>query len=172
VTVTALIVVSGIPGTGKSTLADALAAALSAPVFAKDRIEASLWRSGVTADHDSWTVAEALLGTLAGEQLRREQSAILDTVARTRVSRDLWRATAAEHDAAFKPIECSCSDDGVHRSRIDGRERGIPGWYELTWDDVERVRDLWEPWDCDRLVLDAMKPLDDNVATAIAYISA
>ena len=167
----ALIVVSGIPGTGKSTLADALAAALGAPVFTKDRIEASLWRSGVTADHDSWTVAEDMLGTLASEQLRRTQSAILDTVARTGPSRDAWRSIAEEHSAAFKPIECICSDEAVHRSRIDGRERGIPGWYELTWDDVQRARSLWEPWDIDRLVLDAITPLGENVASAIAYVT-
>jgi predicted kinase len=169
--VVALIVVSGIPGTGKSTLADALAVALGAPVFAKDRIEASLWRSGVTAEHDSWTIAEDLLSTLAGEQLRREQSAILDTVARTSESRDAWRAIAEEYLADFKPIECICSDEAVHRRRIDGRERGIPGWYELTWDDVQRARSLWEPWDIDRLVLDAITPLGENVASAIAYVT-
>ena len=171
-TVAALIVVSGIPGTGKSTLADALAAAFGAPVFTKDRIEASLWTSGVTADHESWTVAEDLLGTLASEQLRRKQSAILDTVARTRQSRDVWRTIAEDHGAAFKPIECICSDETVHRRRIDGRERGIPGWYELTWADIERSRDLWEPWDCNRLTLDAITPLDENVASAMAYITA
>lgn len=171
-TVFALIVVSGIPGTGKSALADALAAALGAPVFVKDRIEASLWRSGVTADHNSWTVAEDLLGTLAGEQLRRRQSAILDSVARTRQSRGAWRALAEEHGAAFKPIECICSDEAVHRNRIEGRERDIPGWYELTWDEVELSQSLWEPWDCDRLTLDAITPLDENVSSAIAYVSA
>ena len=100
-----LIVVSGLPGAGKSTIADVLAARLQVPVFNKDRVEASLWRSGVTADDNSWQVAEDLLGTLSGEQLRRGQSAILDTVARTTGSRDAWIAIALEHSARRGPAE-------------------------------------------------------------------
>jgi adenylylsulfate kinase-like enzyme len=44
-----LVVVGGLPGAGKSFLADALAEQLHVGVFNKDRIEASLWRGGVTA---------------------------------------------------------------------------------------------------------------------------
>jgi predicted kinase len=165
------VVVSGVPGTGKTTIADALSASLTIPIFNKDHIEASLWRSGVTADENSWQVAEDLLGTLAAHQLRRGQSAILDTVARTRTSRGAWRAIAEAHDAAFKPIECVCSDEAVHRSRIHRRVRGIAGWYELSWEDVERARSRFEPWEGERLVLDAVRPLDENVDAALDYLS-
>jgi len=165
-----LVVVGRLPGAGKSTLADALSAPLRAPVFTKDRIEASLWRNGVTSALDSWHVAEDLLTTLAGEQLRRGQSAILDTVARTAASRQTWQALAVEHGATFVLIECVCSDHGLHRRRIEGRDRGIPGWYELTWDDVERTRGRWEAWPDDRLVLDAVNLLAENVDTALAYL--
>ena len=40
-----LIVFSGLPGTGKSTLAEAVGRHLSIPVFAKDWLEATLLRS-------------------------------------------------------------------------------------------------------------------------------
>jgi predicted kinase len=118
---------------------------------------------------NSWQVAEDLLTTLAGEQLGRGQSAILDTVARTEASRETWRTVALEHGAALVLIECVCSDVALPRRHIEGRDRGIPGWYELTWDDVERVRDRWEPWPGDRLVLDAANPMADNVDAALAY---
>ena len=167
----ALVVVNGVPGTGKSTIADAIAGALGIPIFNKDHIEASLWRSGITADHDSWQVAEDLLGTLAHEQLKCSRSAILDTVAGRRISRDRWRSIAHELGGAFKPIECICTDEALHRSRIEGRVRGIPGWYELTWDDVERSRSNYEPWDGDRLILDAARPLNENIAAALAYVN-
>jgi predicted kinase len=166
-----LVLVGGLPGTGKSSLADELASHLHAPVFAKDRIEASLWRDGVKAEQGSWTIAEHLLTTLAGEQLRHGQSAILDTVARTLDSRTVWRETAHEFGAEFRVIECVCSDPATHRSRIEGRVRGIPGWYELTWADVERSRSQYDAWPEDHLVVDAVAPLADNVARALRYAS-
>jgi predicted kinase len=166
-----LIVVGGLPGAGKSSLADALAKRLQAPVFTKDRIEASLWRNGVTADANSWQVAEDLLTTLAGEQLRRGQPAILDTVARTAQSRDTWRDLALEHGAGFVLIECVCSDVDLHRQRIEGRDRKIPGWYEVTWEEVERVRGRWEAWPDDRLVLDSVNALDDNIVAALEFLA-
>lgn len=167
-----LIVVGGLPGAGKSSLADALAERLQVPVFNKDHIEASLWRGGVTAELNSWQVAEDLLTTLAGEQLRRNQSAILDTVARTARSREAWRIVSLEHGAAFVPIECICSDAALHRRRIEGRDRGIPGWYELTWEDVERVGNGWEPWLDDHLVVDSVSPLEENIEAALTFANA
>jgi len=42
-----LVVFTGIPGTGKTTLAEQAARWLGAPLFSKDEIEATLWRSGI-----------------------------------------------------------------------------------------------------------------------------
>ena len=167
-----LIVVGGLPGTGKSTLADGLAARLAIPVFNKDRIEASLRRDGVTADRDSWRVAENLLTTLAGDQLHRRQSAILDTVARTPKSRATWRALAATAGQRFRLIECVCSDPPLHQARLEGRVRGIPGWDELSWSDVEQVRARSAPWREEHLVIDAVRPVSENLKVALAYVTA
>lgn len=93
-----LVVVGGLPGAGKSTLATAIGDALGAPVFVKDVIEASLWRSGIGAEQGSWQVAEDLLTTLTGEQLARGASAVLDSVARVETSRAIWRELAAAHE--------------------------------------------------------------------------
>jgi len=166
-----LVVVGGLPGTGKSTLADGLAAQLGVPVFNKDWIEASLRRDGVAPGRDSWQVAENLLTTLAGQQLRRRQSAILDTVARRPASRAAWRRLADDAGAAWRLIECVCHDPDLHRRRVVGRDRGIPGWYELSWADVEDVRARFEPWSEQHLVVDAARPAADNLAVALRYVT-
>ena len=166
-----LVVVGGLPGTGKSTLADGLAAHLGVPVFNKDWIEASLRRDGVAPGRDSWLVAENLLTTLAGQQLRRRQSAILDTVARNPASRATWRRLADEAAASWRLLECVCSDPDLHRRRVVGRDRGIPGWYELTWADVEDVRARSEPWSEEHLVVDAARPAPENLEAALRYVT-
>jgi predicted kinase len=166
-----LVVVGGLPGTGKSTLAAAIGETIGAPVFVKDVIEASLWRSGIGADQGSWQVAEDLLTTLAGAQLERRSRAVVDTVARVEESRVTWRRLADATGSSFALIECVCSDDAVHRSRLDGRVRGIPGWYEVAWSDVEVAKQRWIPWADDRLVLDAVDPPELNLQRALEYLA-
>ena len=159
-----LIIFAGLPGTGKSTLAEEAATLLHCPLFAKDQLEAALWRSGIGADADSGWAAGELLTTLATEQLRRGQSAILDSVATFERMRERWRVLAREHGAQLRIVECLCSDEALHRARLATRQRGIPGWPELTWDDVLTVRARYAPWSDPRLILDAAQPLAVNRA--------
>jgi hypothetical protein len=66
-------------------------------------------------------------------------------------------------------IECICSDEAIHRSRLKERKRYIPGWHELEWPEVERVKQYYVPWEEDRLVLDMIDPLAENVLKAEIY---
>jgi hypothetical protein len=68
-------------------------------------------------------------------------------------------------------IECICSDEAVHRARIEGRIRGIPGWHEVGWDHVERMRAEVPPPTMERLTVDAMQPVEDNIRRVLAYIA-
>jgi predicted kinase len=166
-----LVVFSGLPGTGKSALATGLGRALSIPVLTKDIIEAALWRNGIGRDQRSGWIAYELLTALAESQLALSSSAILDCVSTTRRLREGWQELAARHGAVFRAIECVCSDEQVHRSRLAGRSRNIPGWYELSWEDVEQVRRDYEPWTTERLVLDAVGPPTESLRAAIDYVS-
>lgn len=166
-----LVVFSGLPGTGKSTLAEHAGRLLHSPVFSKDVLEATLWRSGIGREANSGFAAYELLTALARDQLRRRQSAILDSVATFERIRSTWRTLAVEHGAAIRVVECICSDVELHRARLGSRRRDIPGWYEVAWDEVERVRQNYEAWNDDRLVLDAAHPLDQNIALLDAYLT-
>jgi hypothetical protein len=114
-------------------------------------------------------VGYGLMAQAVEKQLRNEQSAILDCVARARAV-ERWSAIAVAHDAEVRIVECICSDADVHRSRVDGRIRAIPGWYELEWSHVERSRASYEPIGREKLTVDAVDPLADNLARVRAYI--
>ena len=87
--------------------------------------------------------------------LRRGSSCVLDLVARHEPLHE-WRQLAGDYAATLAVVECICSDIDVHRSRVDGRQRQIPGWYELDWDHVERGRQLYEPLPGPKVVIDAV----------------
>ena len=165
---TALIVVGGVPGTGKSTIASRAARLIGATLLCKDIFEAALWRSGIDRSVGSGWASYEQLGSVAETQLRLGHAVVLDSVATNERIRNIWRELAASYGARFVTIECVCSDESVHRSRVEGRERMISSWPELTWADVEDVRSRYEPWsDAGRLVLDSARPLDENL-TALA----
>ena len=78
-----VVVFTGLPGTGKSKLADQLATELGAPAFAGDWLSGALAPYGVLTDVPRPTVTDLyrnLLGTLLTRQLLLGQSAILDCV--------------------------------------------------------------------------------------------
>lgn len=166
------IIFSGLPGTGKSRLAETIGRDLGIPVFAKDWLEAVLLRSGVETITDVKSlgfIGYELLTVLAERQCMLGQSVILDSVAGTRSIRDTWRQLSARYSAYQRVIECMCSDESLHRARLKDRKRNIPGWHELEWSEVERVKQYYLPWEGEHLVLDMVQPFDENLLKARKY---
>jgi predicted kinase len=161
-----------LPGTGKSTIAETLGRQLRIAVFAKDWLEATLLRSGLIPTLEDKPLGFAgyeLLSILAERQLLLNQSVILDSVAGRHTIRDQWHQLANQYEAAWRVIECICSDENLHRSRLQGRQRRIPGWYELEWAHVEKAKQIYQPWEEKHLVLDMVDSVDENAIKARAY---
>ena len=167
-----LIVFSGLPGTGKSTLAESVGKELHVPVFANDWLEANLLRNGLVPTINEKPLGFAsydLLTTLAERQLMLGQSVILDSVASTETIRDTWRQMSKRYSANWRVIECVCSDEAIHRARLGMRKRNIPGWHELAWADVEKVKQYYAIWEDEHLILDMLNPFEENLLKARAY---
>jgi predicted kinase len=172
-----LVLVTGPPGTGKSTLAEAAAAAVGGPVLAWDWAMAGLTgfddlqKALAGLDRlDYRRVGWSILWNLAVAQLRAGRGAVLDGCARAPEVEETRRLAAAEGAEAVTVLT-SCRDRDTHRDRIVGRVRAIPGWYELAWDHVSGFLDRWEPPDAD-LALDATDPLHENVARLTSALAA
>lgn len=168
-----LIVFSGLPGTWKTALAEAVGRKLGIPVFAKDWLEATLLRCELVPSNEGKPLGSAgyqLLTTLAEHQLRLGQSVMLDSVASTESIRSSWKQLAAQYEADWLVIECICSDESLHRARLKKRHRHIPDWHELDWADVETVKSYFLPWEETRLVVDAVLPVDENLKTILDWL--
>jgi predicted kinase len=169
---TRLIVFSGLPGTGKSTLAEAAGRQLHAPVFAVDWLLGSLTPFGGYHLDDLFGIGSELLTTLAFRQLQLGQPAIIDFPAEDPATRTRWRTLAQAAGAQFRVVVCTCSDRELHRSRLEHRERGIPGWHEGgNWSNVERRLAEFPPWTGEVLTIDAVQPLAQNLATVLEYVT-
>jgi predicted kinase len=151
-----VVLVAGAPGTGKSTLAEAVATALRAPVFSADWQFGALVPFGAIRNDNGVPLGDVMLTALTVRQLQLGLSAILDTTGHQAEIRRRWRSLAERHGGRFVGVECVCSDESAHRGRVEGRVRGIPGWPStVTWEHVGRAQGRWELWDDPHLVVDS-----------------
>ena len=111
-----------------------------------------------------------LLETLIKRQLMLGQSAIVDGLIDDVVA-ERWQKTAAEYDARLDVIMCVCTDEVEHRRRLEGRTRGIPGWHDVGWDHVERMRVEFPVLTHEHLTVNALDPVDRNLRLVRKYIS-
>ncbi|WP_405065638.1 ATP-binding protein [Kribbella sp. NBC_01510] len=168
-----VIAFTGLPGTGKSTLAEALATETGVPAFAGDWLLGALKPHGVPTGLSRPTFLAMyydLLEALIKRQLMLGQSAIVDGLIDDLVA-ERWQKTAAEYDARLDVIMCVCTDEVEHRRRLEGRTRGIPGWHEVGWDHVERMRVEFPVLTHEHLTVDALDPVDGNLRLVRKYIS-
>jgi predicted kinase len=164
-----LVVVTGVQGTGKSTVAEAVAQLLGASVLAHDWVMSALrpfpeLQDALNAMEPPGhrVVGWSVLCALARAQLRQGRSVVLDGVARApEIAR--CRETAGDESARSVVIMNSCADPEVHRGRIEGRQRVIPNWYELDWSQVQTTLAGWQPPDDIDLSLEATDQWEENL---------
>jgi predicted kinase len=165
-----LVVMTGLPCSGKSTVAYGLAARLGWPVFSVDPIDSAMRGEGIDAEA-AGAAAYGVAARLASEQLGVGLSVIVDGCNADRALHDMWLELAGRTGARLDVIECATAEP-LHRARVTGRVRGLAHYPEVTWDFVEEMRGYFAPWETHRLRLDtgAATPAE-LVARAAAYVT-
>lgn len=146
-----LVVLAGLPGVGKTSIAMELGRTIGAFCVRVDTIEIALHESGQSAETigaGGYQVGYAV----ARDNLRLGLTVIADSVNPLPQTRDAWREVARQTGSALLEVEVVCSDRLEHRCRVERRLNGIPALSGPTWADVE-ARD-YRPWERDRVVLD------------------
>lgn len=168
-----LIIISGVSGTGKSSLSNKIGLELSIPVFSIDLVKAFFLKTGL-AENGWETVREKgyqLLADFAEYQLKLNQSVIVDGVFARKEFRTQQLDIAKTHNAKLKIIECICSDEETHKRRVLNRKRNIEGLPEIEWDYVKKVEQIITKWEGEHLILDAMTSIEENYLLAKKYIT-
>ncbi len=164
---------SGLPGVGKTTVAQALSRTTDAMHVRVDSIETSLKLGPLKAekiDAAGYLIAIAV----AQDNLRLGHNVIADTVNPIDLSREMWRDAAAVVPAKLLNVELICSDSAEHRRRVEMRLADIPGHKQPSWADVQARE--YHPWDGEVLRVDTAlsTPTEcaDQIATALRALEA
>lgn len=144
-----LYIFSGLPGTGKSTLAAALAQRRNAVYLRVDTIEQAIKSStGLDVGPEGYEVAYAV----AAENLGLGLDVVADSVNSLEVTRKAWRNVAIASKCSFVDIEITCSDLTEHRRRVESRTTTVKGLKLPSWEQV-LARDYLK-WTENRIVID------------------
>jgi predicted kinase len=158
-----LIIIGGLPGAGKTTIARELARQIGAVYVRIDSIEQAIRESGALSqpvNDAGYRIGYAV----AEENLRIGRTVIADSVNPIALTRDAWVAVANRVHVSSIDIEVTCSDATEHRRRVETRTTDIPGLRPPSWQEVV-TRD-YQPWDRERIVVDtAGRSVEQNVKT-------
>ena len=85
-------------------------------------------------------VIGASMGPDFAQSPREVIGVIADAANYVEAGRDTWCRAADRAGVEVRIIEVVCSDEAVHRKRLEDRERNLEGYLEPTWDEVTRRR--------------------------------
>ena len=160
-----LIVFSGLPGSGKSSIASGVARRIGAVWLRIDSIEQAIRDSGVAGSLDDAGYRAAY--SVAEDNLRLGNDVVGNSVNPWPLTRNAWRDAGLRTGAQVLEIETLCTDIDEHWRRVETRASEVPGLSLPDWQAVSE-RD-YHPWDRDRLTIDTA---GRSVATCIERVLA
>lgn len=150
-----LIVVCGLPASGKSSVSRILAEDLKAAYLQVDTIETAIARAqhrrGLLTGGEGYEVAYRV----ATDQLRIGLDVVAECVNPLQVTREAWAEVARHCCCRLVEVELVCSDPELHRQRLESRAPQSPSLGNPTWQEVQDRQ--YEPWRRPHLQLDTAK---------------
>jgi predicted kinase len=158
-----LIILGGLPGVGKTTIARELARELGAVHVRLDSIEQAIRDAGGVVEDVGYRVGYAV----AADNLRLGRTVVADSVNPWPLTRAAWREVASRAGVPAVEVEITCSSVEAHRRRVETRIADVDGLRLPTWQQV-LDRD-YRPWANPDIVIDTT---EDNVQRSVASIKA
>jgi predicted kinase len=161
-----LVVMSGLPGSGKTSLATALARELRCALVSVDTVERGLHAAGLDPRQPVGLAAYAVANEVVGVQLALGHAVVADAVNHHPDARQAWIDLARMHGRELCVVEVHCSDEALHRRRLETRVHELR---PVPWERVLGLRGSWTPWPISTVVVDTADGTGaDEVARGVA----
>ena len=161
-----IIIICGLPGVGKSTLAKHLAPVFDATILSSDRIRKELFSNPTYQPTELKTVYNVM--TIIAKYLNDEKiNCILDATFNRESSRINVKEKLKLEHTDFHIIECSCPED-VAISRLESRR---DDYSDATIPVYQKMKKIQEPVKTDHITVDTKLSPEENTRKIVDYIS-
>jgi predicted kinase len=144
-----LFIFSGLPASGKSTLAQRMAKEYGATYLRIDTVEQGLRDlCGVDVQGEGYRLSYRV----ASDNLNLGQHVVADSCNPINLTRREWENVAKESSSIFVNIEVLCSDKEEHKRRVETRECEAKNLIFPTWEEVENRE--YHAWKSERITID------------------
>lgn len=172
-----LIAMAGLPGAGKTTLAEVIGARRKITILSVDQIETAILEAGISSGQPTGLAAYLVAETLAESVLMHDRDIIIDAVNAVDPAREQWVNLAERTGSGIRFIEVVCSDREEHKTRLVERAAKRERSGVLARDAVEHNLDEYSAWTgasgaTARITLDSAGAIGVNVERAIAFLDA
>jgi predicted kinase len=128
-----LLLIGGLPGVGKTTVAREVARRTQAAHVRIDALEAGLVDLGLAPSGRVGAAGYGLALRVADTLLAGAATVIVDAVFPVAESRRPWTALADEHGVPACWVRLVCGDQAEHRRRVEQRSSDLPGLVYPDW---------------------------------------
>ena len=165
-----LVVISGLPGTGKTAVATEVAREADAVRLSIDSVEDALLGAGFPRSWTTGVAAYEAVRAAAEQNLDLGAVVVVDAVNDSEPARDTWRRAAATTRVPLMFVLLTLDDEVEHRRRLEGRSRNLTNVLEPSWDDVRSRAVNFEPWTDVHLRLSASGSVRQIAAVIVARL--
>jgi predicted kinase len=162
-----LYIFSGLPATGKTTLAKIIARRLHAVYIRIDTIEQGLRD---LCNYNVQGEGYRLAYRLVEDNLIIGNNVVADQCNPYELTRNEWNNVAIKNNCEYINIEIICSNKTEHKNRVENRKAEIENIQLPTWEEIiKRESDknypaYYEPWKEEHIIIDtANKSIEECV---------
>ncbi len=163
-----LIVMRGYPGTGKSTIAQALAQTLQAPLIDRDIIR-QMAVDILGEQPEIGRFAYDLLFALSRKQLELNLSIIIDTPLTYHRTYEQAREMAHTFHIPMLVVHCQCPPE-LQKRRIEGRKGAVSQFQITSWEEWEGWKPRFEEYEDHGCIVNTANPIHDSLSHILSCL--